>query len=103
MNISQWILIIFMFTILSIIVVHNYFPLWFYNIDDLHYVVQDLYLTTGDPNIYNVMSNINSLLSVYCNVTYDRIKNEYTYIYIYIYIYEYIHKIIIITQCILPL
>ena len=61
---------------------YNYFQLWFYNIGDLPYVVQDQYLTTDNPNIYDVMSNINSLLTVYCNVTYDRIKNEYIYIYI---------------------
>ena len=76
---------------------YNYFQLWFHNIGGLPYVVQDLYLTIGNPNIYDVMQNLNSLLSVYCNVTYDRIKNEY------IYTQEYIHKIIIITICLLHL
>ena len=58
---------------------YNHFQLWFYTSGGLPYMLQDLYLTTGNPNIFDIISNINSLISVYGNVSYDRIKNKFIY------------------------
>ena len=58
---------------------YNHFQLWFYTSGGLPYMFQDLYLTIGNPNIFDVMNNINTLISVYGNVSYDRIKNKFIY------------------------
>ena len=42
-------------------------------------MVTDYYLTTGNPNVNDILTNLNSLIAVYGNVTYDRIKNSFTF------------------------
>ena len=46
-------------------------------------MIQDNFLTNGNPNVYDVLTNINSLTSVYMNTTYNRITNKYSFIRTY--------------------
>ena len=43
------------------------------------YLIQDYYLNNGNPNVYDVLSNINDLTSIYMTTTYNRITNKFTY------------------------
>ena len=58
---------------------YNHFQLWFFTQGGLPYMYQDLYLTNGNPNVFDVLNNLNSLISVYGNVSYNRIQNTFTY------------------------
>jgi hypothetical protein len=57
----------------------NKFQLIFRNNVNNIFMVQDNVLTNGNPNVYDVLSNINSLTSVYMNTTYNRITNKYSF------------------------
>jgi hypothetical protein len=61
----------------------NYFILIFKNSSNVVYLTQKLYLNIGNPNIYDLLSDINSKLSGYLTCTYDNIKNKITYTRIY--------------------
>jgi len=61
----------------------NYFTLIFRNNLNVVYVTQKIYLNVGNPNIYDLISDINSKLSGYLTCTYDNIKNKITYTRIY--------------------
>ena len=61
----------------------NYFTLIFRNNLNVVYLTQKLYLNIGNPNVYDLLSDINSKLSGYLNCTYDNIKNKITYTRIY--------------------
>jgi hypothetical protein len=61
----------------------NYFTLIFKNNSNALYLTQKLYLNIGNPNIYDLLNDINSKLSGYLNCTYDNIKNKITYTRIY--------------------
>ena len=54
----------------------NYFTLIFRNNLNVVYLTQKLYLNIGNPNVYDLLSDINSKLSGYLNCTYDNIKNK---------------------------
>ncbi len=43
-----------------------------------------LFLNVGNPNVYDLLSDINSKLSGYLTCTYDNMKNKITYKRIYI-------------------
>jgi hypothetical protein len=47
------------------------------------YLTQKLYLNVGNPNVYDLLSDINSKLSGYLTCSYDNIKNKITYTRIY--------------------
>jgi len=47
------------------------------------YSTQKLYLKLGNPNIYDLLSDINTKLSGYLTCSYDNIKNKITYTRIY--------------------
>ena len=57
----------------------NYFQLLYYNSTGDLYSVVDFYLSIGNPNVNDILNNINSLISVHGYVTYDRITNKFTY------------------------
>ena len=57
----------------------NKFQLIFRNDSNNMYMIQDCSLTNGNPNVYDVLSNINSLTSVYMTTTYNRITNKYSF------------------------
>jgi hypothetical protein len=61
----------------------NYFTLIFRNNLNVIYVTQKIYLNVGNPNVYDLISDINSKLSGYLTCTYDNIKNKITYTRIY--------------------
>jgi len=61
----------------------NYFTLIFRNNLNVVYVTQKIYLNVGNPNVYDLISDINSKLSGYLTCTYDNIKNKITYTRIY--------------------
>ena len=61
----------------------NYFILMFRTNTDSIYMTQDTYLNIGNPNIYDLVSDINSKCSVYLTCTYDNIKNKITFNRIY--------------------
>ena len=44
---------------------------------------QDLYLNIGNPNVYDLVSDINSKCSTYLTCAYDNIKNKITFTRIY--------------------
>jgi hypothetical protein len=62
----------------------NYFTLIFRNNLNVVYLTQKLYLNVGNPNVYDLLSDINSKLSDYLTCSYDNIKNKITYKRIYI-------------------
>ena len=43
------------------------------------YMIGDNVLISGIPNVYDVLSNINTLTSVYMTTTYNRITNKYSF------------------------
>ncbi len=57
----------------------NRFQIIFRNNLNNMYMIQDYYLNNGNPNVYDVLSNINSLTSVYMTTTYNRNTNKFTY------------------------
>jgi hypothetical protein len=61
----------------------NYFTLIFRNNLNVVYVTQKIYLNVGNPNVYDLISDINSKLSGYLTCTYDNIKNKFTYTRVY--------------------
>jgi len=61
----------------------NYFNLIFRNNTNAVYLTQKLYLNVGNPNVYDLVSDINAKLSGYLSCTYDNIKNKITYTRIY--------------------
>ena len=61
----------------------NYFTLIFRNNLNVIYVTQKIYLNVGNPNVYDLISDINSKLSGYLTCTYDNIKNKFTYTRVY--------------------
>jgi len=61
----------------------NYFNLIFRNNLNAVYLTQKLYLNVGNPNVYDLVSDINAKLSGYLSCTYDNIKNKITYTRIY--------------------
>ena len=71
----------------------NKFQIIFRNNLGSLYATQDLFLTNGNPNIYDVLNNINTLSSIYFTTSYNRITNKFT-------LQEYIHKQQIIIICI---
>ncbi len=46
-------------------------------------MTQDFNLTIGNPNVYEVLSNINSLISVYGSTTYNTLNNKFSFIRTY--------------------
>jgi len=56
-------------------------------------MTQDYYLNIGNPNVYDLVSNINSRCSVYLTCSYDVIKNKW-------YLLENMAKQLIILICI---
>ena len=57
----------------------NRFQIIFRNNLNNMYMIQDYYLNNGNPNIYDVLNNINVLTSVYMTTTYNRITNKFNY------------------------
>ena len=57
----------------------NKFQLIFRNDSNNMYMIQDCNLTNGNPYVYDVLSNINALTSVYMYTTYSRITNKYIF------------------------
>ena len=47
------------------------------------YLTQKLYLNIGNPNVYDLLNDINTKLSGYLTCSYDNIKNKITYTRIY--------------------
>jgi hypothetical protein len=54
----------------------NYFILMFRTNTNTLYSTQDLYLNVGNPNIYDLVSDINAKCSTYLACSYDNIKNK---------------------------
>ena len=61
----------------------NCFNLIFRDNLNVVYSTQKLYLNLGNPNIYDLLSDINTKLSGYLTCSYDNIKNKITYTRIY--------------------
>jgi len=57
----------------------NKFQIIFRNDLNNMYMVQDYYLNNGNPNVYDVLSNVNDLTSIYMTTTYNRITNKFIY------------------------
>ena len=54
----------------------NYFILMFRTNTNTVYTSQDMYLDVGNPNVYDVVSNINAKCSTYLTCSYDNVKNK---------------------------
>ena len=61
----------------------NKFQMLFRNDLGFIYAIQDLFLTNGNPNIYDILSNINTLSTIYFTTSYNRITNKFTFTRIY--------------------
>ena len=57
----------------------NHFQLIFRNQAGQVYATTDMYLTKGSPNVYDVQTNLQSLMTNYATITYDRVSTKYTY------------------------
>jgi hypothetical protein len=57
----------------------NYFILMFRTTTNSIYMTQDFYLNVGNPNVYDLVSDINAKCSVYLTCTYDNIKNKISF------------------------
>ena len=57
----------------------NRFQIIFRNNLNNMFMIQDYYLNNGNPNVYDVLSNINNLTSIYMSTTYDRITNKFIF------------------------
>ena len=57
----------------------NKFQLIFRNNVNNIFMIQDFLLTNGNPNVYDVLSNINTLTSIYMNTIYNRITNKFSF------------------------
>ena len=54
----------------------NYYILMFRTNTNAIYSTQDLYLNVGNPNVFDLISDINSKCSTYLACSYDNIKNK---------------------------
>ena len=54
----------------------NYFILMFRTNTNSVYTSQDMYLDVGNPNVYDLVSNINAKCSTYLTCSYDNVKNK---------------------------
>ena len=61
----------------------NKFQMIFRNDLGFIYAFQDLFLINGNPNIYDILSNINTLSTIYFTTSYNRISNKFTFTRIY--------------------
>ena len=57
----------------------NKFQIIFKRSDDSYYMIGNYYLNLGNPNIYDLLNDFNSKTSVYCNATYDKVTNYFTF------------------------
>ena len=57
----------------------NHFQLIIRTPAGLIYNSTDMYLNNGSPNVYDVLANLQTLLSAYVTITYNRITNRFTY------------------------
>ena len=55
----------------------NYFILMFTTNTNVVYTSQDMYLDVGNPNVYDVVSNINAKCSTYLTCSYDNVITIY--------------------------
>ncbi len=57
-------------------------------------MIQDYYLNDGNLNVYDVLSNISALTSVYMTTSYNRITNKFIYTRTYAQTTSYYHMYI---------
>ena len=57
----------------------NKFQIVFRNNANNIYMTQDYFFNNGNPNVYDVLNNLNSLTSVYMVSTYNRITNKFSF------------------------
>ena len=57
----------------------NYFNLIFKTSLNTMYLTQKLYLNIGNPNVYDLLNDINTKLSGYLTCSYDNIKKQNIY------------------------
>lgn len=58
---------------------YNYFQLIVRNAGGFVYLTFDYYLNTGNPTVNDILNDLNTQLSQYVTVTYDKIKNVFKY------------------------
>ena len=61
----------------------NRFQIIFRNNLNNIFMVGECNLTNGNPNVYDLLNNINTITSVYMTSTYNRITNKYSFTRIY--------------------
>ena len=61
----------------------NKFQIIFRRADNSIYMITDYLLTNGNPNVYDVSNNLNSLTFIYFSTTYNRINNKFTFTRVY--------------------
>lgn len=61
----------------------NKFQIIFRRSDNSVYVTLDYFLTNGNPNVYDILNNLNSLTSIYFTTSYNRITNKFTFTRVY--------------------
>jgi len=61
----------------------NKFQIIFRRSDNSVYMINDNVLTNGNPNVYDVLNNLNSITSIYLSSSYNRITNKFTYTRLY--------------------
>ena len=61
----------------------NKFQIIFRRADNSVFAIIDFVLTNGNPNVYDVLNNINSISSIYFTTSYNRVNNKFTYTRLY--------------------
>ncbi len=61
----------------------NLFQIIFRRNDNSIFMIIDFNLNIGNPNVYELLSNINSLISVYGSTTYNTLNNKFSFIRTY--------------------
>jgi hypothetical protein len=53
----------------------NHFQIIFKNINNNYFLISDYYLNIGNPNIYDIIGDVNSKLTNFMSCVYDKLKN----------------------------
>jgi len=61
----------------------NKFQIIFRRVDNSIYMIADYLLTNGNPNVNDVLNNLNSLTYIYFTSTYNRMNNKFTFTRVY--------------------
>ena len=63
--------------------ISNKFQIIFRRSDNSIFMITDYVFTNGNPNVYDILNNLNSLTSICLSTSYNRITNKFTFTRVY--------------------